>query len=336
MNTQSDRTAAAREQKQSKKILEIKDLSVVFPVRQGAVTALEDIELDIYRGETLGIVGESGSGKSTLAFSILRAIQKPGRIVRGKVLFHGKDLLSASNREMNNIRGKRISMIFQDPMTSLNPLMRIDRHIIETIRVHEREVRTRQARARASNLLKKLGISEQRLFDYPHSLSGGMRQRVMIGIGLSLNAELLIADEPTTSLDVIVEAQFIDLLKDLKKEFGLTLLLITHNMGIVAQISDRIAVMYGARLVEVSPSTRLFENPLHPYTEGLLRSVPNIRMEEEKLESMPGFPPDLLNPSSTCRFAPRCKYAFERCFREMPPLYRRGERLAACFKYAED
>ena len=227
-------------------------------------------------------------------------------------------------------------MIFQDPMTSLNPLMRIDRHIIETIKKHEKDVDNNTARERAAFLLDKLGIIRQRLFDYPHQLSGGMRQRVMIGIGLALNAELLIADEPTTSLDVIVEAQFLDQLKQLKEEFGLTLILITHNMGIVAQISDRIAVMYGGKIMEVSEAKSLFSRPLHPYTEGLLNSIPNIKLDDDSLESMPGFPPDLLNPPKGCRFSPRCRYAFDRCFEETPHLYYYDSSLVCCFKYVNE
>jgi peptide/nickel transport system ATP-binding protein len=320
----------------TKKIVQIVGLEVVFPVREGSLIAIDNVTLDIYKGETLGLVGESGCGKSTLGFSILNAVPSPGRITKGKVLFHNDNILEKPERELRKIRGKRISMIFQDPMTSLNPLMRIDRHIIETIKRHERDVTKSSARDRAGFLLDKLGIIKERLFDYPHQLSGGMRQRVMIGIGLALNAELLIADEPTTSLDVIVEAQFLDQLKALKEEFGLTLILITHNMGIVAQISDRVAVMYGGKIMEVNKTKSLFKRPLHPYTEGLLNSIPNIKFYDDNLESMPGFPPDLLNPPEGCRFSPRCKYAFNRCFREDPRLYRYGDGLVSCFKYADD
>ncbi|MFW6139071.1 MAG: ABC transporter ATP-binding protein, partial [Spirochaetota bacterium] len=211
----------------------------------------------------------------------------------------------------------------------------IDRHIIETIKKHRRGVTTRQARERAARLMDRLGIIKERLYDYPHQLSGGMRQRVMIGIGLALDAEVLIADEPTTSLDVIVEAQFIDQLKQLKNELGLTLILITHNMGLVAEISDRISVMYGGKLMEVSEAAPLFHNPLHPYTEGLLHSIPHIKLEGDQLESMPGFPPDLMNPPPGCRFSPRCKYAFERCFSQEVPMYSLEGRQVRCFKYAD-
>ncbi len=314
-------------------IIKIRNLEVTFPIRQGNVIALDGINLDIYKGETLGIVGESGCGKSTLGFSILNSIQNPGKITRGEIYFHGENLLTKSKKELQKIRGKKISMIFQDPMTSLNPLMRIDKHIIETIRKHEKNVSKKEALSRAVTLLDKLGIVKDRLFDYPHQLSGGMRQRVMIGLGLSLNAEVLIADEPTTSLDVIVEAQFIQLLDQLKRDFGLTLILITHNMGIVAEISDRITVMYGGKIMEIGDSREIFKNPLHPYTEGLLKSIPNIMLEDDSLESMPGFPPDLLNPPKGCRFAPRCKYATDRCFNEIPDMYSYKGRLVSCFKY---
>lgn len=317
------------------KIIQVRDLEVVFPTRDGKVKALENISLDIYKGETLGIVGESGCGKSTLGFSLLNAVPTPGTITNGEILFHNENIIKKPSREIRKLRGKSISMIFQDPMTSLNPLMRIDRHLIETIKTHEKGITKKEATRRAASLLDKLGIIRERLYDFPHQLSGGMRQRVMIGIGLSLNAEVLIADEPTTSLDVIVEAQFIDLLKQLKDEFSLTLILITHNMGIVAQISDRIAVMYGGHLMEVSNAEKLFKKPLHPYTEGLLHSIPNIKLEGDTLEAMSGFPPDLLNPPSGCRFSPRCKYAFKRCTREQVPLYEKDGRVVRCFLYAE-
>jgi len=318
---------------QKKAIIKVRNLEVTFPIRQGNVIALDDINLDIYQGETIGIVGESGCGKSTLGFSLLNSIQSPGRITRGEIYFHDENILNKTKKEIQRIRGKQISMIFQDPMTSLNPLLRIDKHIIETIRKHEKNVSKKEALDRAVYLLDKLGIVRNRLFDYPHQLSGGMRQRVMIGIGLALNAEVLIADEPTTSLDVIVEAQFINLLNQLKDDFGITLILITHNMGIVAEISDRIAVMYGGKIMEIGDSRLVFKDPLHPYTQGLLKSIPNIALDDNSIEPMPGFPPDLLNPPKGCRFAPRCKYAMEKCFNEVPPVFEYRERLVSCFLY---
>ncbi len=315
------------------KILRVEDLEVTFPLRQGKVRALDAVTLDVFRGETLGVVGESGCGKSTLGFSILNSVQNPGKITRGSVFFNGRDLVKTREREIRKVRGRRISMIFQDPMTSLNPLLRIDRHIIQTVRKHEKNISKKAALERAARLLDRIGIIKERLYDYPHQLSGGMRQRVMICIGLCLNAEVLIADEPTTSLDVIVEAQFMDQLKRLQKEFGLTLILITHNMGIVAQISDRVAVMYGGQIMEISPAAELFHEPLHPYTEGLLRSVPNIELDDDKLQSMDGFPPDLLDPPPGCRFSPRCRYAFDRCRVGKIPLVERDGRFVRCLKY---
>jgi len=326
--------SSGRKNSEREKIIEIKDIVVSFPLKEGELVALDRVSLDVYRGETLGIVGESGCGKSTLGFTMLNFVQSPGRIINGKVLFHGENLLEKPKNEIRKIRGKSISMIFQDPMTSLNPLMRVDRHIMETLKIHQK-IDKKKAKEKAVYLLEKLGIAKERIFDYPHQLSGGMRQRVMIGIGLILNAEVIIADEPTTSLDVIVEAQFIDLLKQLKDEFGLTLILITHNMGIVAQISDRIVVMYGGKIMEVGETNVLFTSPLHPYTEGLLHSIPSTKLEEESLISMPGFPPDLLNPPSGCRFSPRCRYAFKRCFSETPPVYQMGERFVSCFRYEQ-
>lgn len=320
---------------QSKEIiLSIRNLSVVFPLANGKLKALEDINLDIYRGETIGIVGESGCGKSTLGFSILNAVPHPGKIISGEILFHGEDILKKSRTELRRIRGKKISMIFQDPMTSLNPLLRVDKHLLETIKVHERTTDKREALERVKTLLKKLGISENRITDYPHQLSGGMRQRVMIGIGLALNAEIIIADEPTTSLDVIVEAQFLQLLKSLKEEFGLTLILITHNMGIVAEISDRLVVMYGGKTMEIGSAEEVFSRPLHPYTRGLLHSIPNIHLlEEEKLELMEGFPPDLTNPPPGCRFSPRCREVLDKCREYSPPTFRKNGRMVRCFLY---
>lgn len=334
MNRQN--SSVKREKCSGNRIIQIKDLSVIFPLRQGNLIAIDGVSLDIYEGETLGLVGESGCGKSTLGFSMLKSIQSPGRIISGEILFRNEDLLTKSEVELRRIRGKKISMIFQDPMTSLNPLMRIDKHIIETVKKHEGNISTRHARERAASLLDKLGILRGRLYDYPHQLSGGMRQRVMIGIGLSLNAEVIIADEPTTSLDVIVEAQFLDLLQQLKEEFDLTFILITHNMGIVAQITDRIAVMYGGRIVEVGETRALFAEPLHPYTEGLLKSVPNINLDDDQLVSMPGFPPNLLNPPKNCVFSPRCPYVFSRCMHEVPDVYNVENRKVCCFRYADD
>ena len=314
-------------------LLQIKDLEVQYATRAGLVKAVDRVDLEVRRGETLGLVGESGCGKSTLGFSILRLIREPGEIVGGQILFDGADLLQKTEQEMIDIRGKNIAMIFQDPMTCLNPLQRIDDHFIETVNIHER-ASAKEARQRAADLVDKLGIIASRLTDYPHQLSGGMRQRIMIGLALILNSDLIIADEPTTSLDVIVEAQILELMKGLKRDFNLTMILITHNMGIVAELADRIAVMYAGKLVEVAEAVPLYDRPLHPYTQGLLKSIPNISLEEQKLETMPGSPPDLIEPPTGCRFHPRCPYAMEKCSSVEPPMkeIENGHR-AACWLY---
>jgi oligopeptide/dipeptide ABC transporter ATP-binding protein len=290
----------------------------------------------VYKGETLGLVGESACGKSTLGRAILRLVPEPGRIVGGQVLFRGEDLVAKDEKEMTQIRGKNISMIFQDPMTSLNPLQRIDDHFVETIRRHEPGVSKADAHQRAGEMFDRLGIQRERLMDYPHQLSGGMRQRVMIGLALILNSDLVLADEPTTSLDVIVEAQILDLIVELKAAYHMTLILISHNLGIVAELADRLAVMYAAKLMEVAPAMDLFDQPLHPYTQGLLASVPNIRLDDEVLRTMPGAPPDLIHPPAGCRFHPRCEHVMERCRHEEPP-YREvtRERWVACWLYGE-
>jgi len=317
-----------------KTILKIKDLEVVYPVRIGLVKAVDKVGLDLKKGQTLGLVGESGCGKSTLGFSILRLIPPPGRIIGGEIIFDGGDLVKKTEKEMRNIRGKRISMIFQDPMTCLNPLMKIGEHIVETILTHEKRLNKKDAIKRAEDLVVKLGISKLRLDDYPHQFSGGMRQRAMIGLALALNSDLIIADEPTTSLDVIVEAQILDLLKELRKTYGLTIILITHNMGVVSELVDRIAIMYAGKIVEIADCFPLFGNPLHPYTVGLLKSIPNISLEKQKLQIMPGSPPDLINPPSGCRFYPRCKNVMRKCSLYEPPLKEVKENhLVRCWLY---
>lgn len=317
-------------------LLEINDLQVHYPVRTGTVRGVDHVSLYVYEGETLGLVGESACGKSTLGRAILRLISEPGEIAGGQMLFKGQDLLEKKASEMARIRGKNISMIFQDPMTSLNPLQRIDDHFIETIRTHEKEVKKAEALERSGEMLDHLGVQRECLTSYPHQLSGGMRQRVMIGLALILNSDLVIADEPTTSLDVIVEAQILDLLKDLKRTHAMTLILISHNLGIVSELADRLAVMYAGKLVEIAPAMELFDEPLHPYTQGLLASVPNIRIEDEELRTMSGAPPDLINPPPGCRFHPRCSHVMERCRQQEPPYRQlRDERWTACWLYSE-
>lgn len=318
----------------NKIILKIKDLEVLYATRMGLVKAVDKVDLELKKGQTLGLVGESGCGKSTLGFSILRLIPPPGRIIGGEIIFDSADLVKKTEKEMRNIRGKRISMIFQDPMTCLNPLMRIGDHIVETILTHEKKLNKKDAIKIAEDLVVKLGISKSRLDDYPHQFSGGMRQRAMISLALALNSDLIIADEPTTSLDVIVEAQILDLLKELRSSYKLTIILITHNMGVVSELVDRIAIMYAGKIVEIADCFHLFEKPLHPYTVGLLKSIPNISLEKQELEIMPGSPPDLINPPTGCGFHPRCKNVMKKCSLYEPPLKEVKENhLVRCWLY---
>jgi peptide/nickel transport system ATP-binding protein len=314
----------------------IRNLSVEYQTRAGPVRAVHDVSLDIRRGETLGLVGESGCGKSTLGKALMRLHTGPAHITGGELCFDGRDLMTLSDREMRDVRGAEIGMVFQDPMTSLNPVQRILDHLVETIHAHEPEVSDAAACARAEELVERLGIRRERLNEYPHQMSGGMRQRVMISLALALRAKLVIADEPTTSLDVIVEAKFLDLLKELQQEFGLTILLITHNIGVVAEVADRVAVMYAAKMAEVGDVLDVFADPKHPYTQGLLRSVPNIQLDGGELYKMGGAPPNLLHPPSGCRFHPRCPYVMDVCLTQEPAFepVERGH-LAACWLYQE-
>ena len=314
-------------------ILEIEKLHVHFPIHIGTVRAVENVTLNLRQGEVMGLVGESGCGKSTLGFSILRLLRPPGKIAAGRILYHGDDIVTMSERELLRIRGKRIAMIFQDPLTSLNPLFRVGDQFVETIKTHEKGVSKKAAYERAANMLERLGIAPDRLYEYPHQMSGGMRQRIMIGIALVLNPDLLIADEPTTSLDVIVEAQFLDLLNELRQQFNLTILLISHNIGIVAQLADRVTVMYGGRLAETGTIEAVFADPRHPYTQGLLTSIPNIKLDQPELHSMSGAPPDLVEPPAGCVFHPRCPYVMDRCRREIPPSFADDGHLATCWLY---
>ena len=295
-------------------LMQIKDLSVTYETRLGPVSAVEGVSFDILKGEILGLVGESGCGKSTMGKALMRMIQPPGRISSGKLIFDGEDIMTYDENQMRDFRGRKISMIFQDPMTSLNPVQRVDEHLVEAIQVHEPKTKPSDALGRSNTLMERLGIQKQRMKNYPHQLSGGMRQRVMIGLGLVLNANLIVADEATTSLDVIVEAKLVDQLKEIRDEFGVTLLVITHNIALVAEISDRVAVMYAGHLVELGTVEKIFDNPLHPYTYGLLSSVPNIKLDErEELYKMGGEPPNLTHPPKGCRFHPRCPKAMPIC-----------------------
>jgi peptide/nickel transport system ATP-binding protein len=314
----------------------IQNLTVEYQTRLGIVKAVDDVSLDVRRGEILGLVGESGCGKSTLGKALMRLHTGPARIAGGELWFDGRDLMKLSDKEMPDVRGAEIGMVFQDPMTSLNPVQRILDHLTETIHAHEPEVSDEAARKRADELAERLGIRQERLNEYPHQMSGGMRQRVMISLALALRAKLVIADEPTTSLDVIVEAKFLDLLKELQQEFGLTILLITHNIGVVAEIADRVAVMYAAKMAEVGEVRDVFADPQHPYTQGLLKSVPNIRLDQADLYKMEGAPPNLLHPPSGCRFHPRCLHVMDVCRSDEPAFEPvEADHFAACWLYQQ-
>jgi oligopeptide/dipeptide ABC transporter ATP-binding protein len=316
-------------------LLELQNLSTHYVSAQGArvVRAVDEVSLRINAGETLGIVGESGSGKSTLALTILRILPPAAQIVSGKMLFEGEDLLLKSEEDMRRVRGKRIAMILQDPMASLNPLFTIGDQVAETLRVHEGVSRA-NAWERARELLKAVRIPspETRVTQYPHEMSGGMRQRIVGAIGISCEPRLLIADEPTTSLDLTIQAQYLALLRDLQREHGLALIFITHNLGIVAKMCDQLAVMYAGRVVESGPVSQIFNNPTHPYTEALLSSIPRMTDSRQRLTAIEGQPPDLSALPQGCSFAPRCPEVFERCRTHAPPAFTTGvDRNARCW-----
>ena len=305
-------------------LLELKNLSTHYVSAQGArvVRAVDEVSLRINTGETLGIVGESGSGKSTLALTIMRILPVAARIVSGQMLFEGEDLLLKSDEEMRHVRGKRIAMILQDPMASLNPLFTVGDQVGETLRVHEGASRG-SAWTRAVGLLKAVRIPspETRVTQYPHEMSGGMRQRIVGAIGISCEPRLLIADEPTTSLDLTIQAQYLALLRDLQREHGLALIFITHNLGIVAKMCDQLAVMYAGRVVESGPVSQIFNTPTHPYTEALLNSIPRMTDNRQRLTAIDGQPPDLSAMPPGCSFAPRCPEVFDRCRAQAPPAF---------------
>jgi len=305
-----------------KEILKIKNLSTHFKTDDGVVRALNGINLTIRNGETLGLVGESGSGKSVTALSVMRLIASPpGRIVEGGIMFDGKDLARLSESDMRYIRGDRISMIFQEPMTSLNPVIRIGVQVAESLQLHKKMSKA-QAAKKAVEMLNTVGIpdAEKRALNYPHQMSGGMRQRVMIAMALSCKPELLIADEPTTALDVTIQAQIIYLMNKLKEESGTSILLITHDMGVIAEMCDNVAVMYAGQIVEYTDVNTLFEEQLHPYTEGLLAAIPVLGEVRESLAVIPGSVPNLINLPPGCKFAPRCPYVKDMCVQSVPTL----------------
>jgi oligopeptide/dipeptide ABC transporter ATP-binding protein len=316
-------------------LLELENLSTHYVSAQGTrvVRAVDEVSLRIHAGETLGIVGESGSGKSTLALTILRVLPPAAHIVSGRMMFEGEDLLTKSDEEMRQVRGRRIAMILQDPMASLNPLFTIGNQVAEPIRVHEGAPRA-AAWSRARELLRSVRIPspETRVKQYPHEMSGGMRQRIVGAIGMSCEPRLLIADEPTTSLDLTIQAQYLKLLRDLQRTHGLALIFITHNLGIVAKMCDQLAVMYAGRVVESGPVSRIFNAPAHPYTEALLNSIPRMSDDRQRLTAIDGQPPDLAKLPPGCSFAPRCPRAFDRCLQAAPPETALGDgRTARCW-----
>jgi oligopeptide transport system ATP-binding protein len=321
---------------QNETVLEVKDLRTYFFTDEGVVKAVDGISFSLRKGEVLGIVGESGSGKSVTNLSIMNLVQTPpGRIMGGEVLFHGDDILKMDSKQIRAIRGSKISMIFQDPMTSLNPFLRISTQMIETLRLHQ-GISKKEARARAVEMLTLAGIpsAEERINNYPHQFSGGMCQRVMIAMGLSCNPEILIADEPTSALDVTIQAQILDLMKDLTQKLGAAVILITHSLGVVAGMCDTIYVMYAGRVVERGSTEDIFENPKHPYTRGLIKSVPRLdRQSAERLFSIPGQPPNVIDLPPCCPFFPRCSEAMEICKTRYPDEKDHGNgHRAACWK----
>ncbi len=324
----------------SEHLLEIKDLTTRFYTEDGVVHAVNGISYTLDEGETLGVVGESGCGKSVHALSIMRLVPiPPGKIEKGEILFRGKDLLKLSEEKMRRVRGAQIAMIFQDPMTSLNPVLTIGFQITEALKLHQ-GMDDQEARERAKELLGLVGIPKagERLDDYPYQFSGGMRQRAMIAMALSCNPSILIADEPTTALDVTIQAQIIELVKRLQHQLGMTVIWITHDLGVVAGLTKRVNVMYAGHIIETGPVKDIYRDPHHPYTVGLLGSLPKPEGERgERLFSIPGEPPDLVGDQIGCPFYPRCNYRVERCQQEMPPLEAIDgtEHMAACWEKEE-
>ncbi len=318
----------------SEKLLEVNNLKTSFFIESGEVEAVRGVTFRLNKGEVVGIVGESGSGKSVMAKSVMSLVTSPGKVKEGEILFHNENILSKSEKELRSIRGNQISLISQDPMSALNPVVKIGKQMTEVIIRHQK-VKKKEAERIAINLLKQVGLSspEERIKQYPHELSGGMKQRVMIAMAMSCNPDLLIADEPTTALDVTIQAQILDLMKNLKNETNMALLLITHDLGIVAQNCTRVIVMYGGLIMEEGPVLDIFQSPNHPYTKGLLNSLPKISNGvKERLAPIQGVTPNLLNPPKGCPFAERCPHAMDICEKERPPYFEIGnERRSMCW-----
>ncbi|MGJ4929530.1 ABC transporter ATP-binding protein [Bradyrhizobium sp. HKCCYLS2038] len=315
-------------------VLSVRNLQVEFETRRGTLRAIDGVSWDIAKGEVLGVVGESGAGKSVTGLAVIGLIDPPGRISGGEILLSGRRIDNLPPEEMRKVRGKRIGMIFQDPLTSLNPLYRVGDQIIETIKTHT-SLTDQQARKRAIDLLAEVGISapEKRIDGYPHEFSGGMRQRVVIALALCAEPELIIADEPTTALDVSVQAQIISLIKRLGRDHGTAVMLVTHDMGVIAETCDRVAVMYAGRVAEIGPVQEVIKNPLHPYAKGLMGAIPTLAGEESRLVQIPGAMPRLSAIPAGCSFNPRCGAAFERCRIDRPEPLRQGTQAVACHLY---
>jgi len=326
----------AESTRKNQPLLQVKNLRIEFPTRRGTLVAVDDISFDIEEGEVLGVVGESGAGKSLTGSSIIGLLEPPGRVAEGSIELEGRRIDNLPYEKMRRIRGKQIGMVFQDPLTSLNPLYTVGFQLVETIRTHE-DISERQARKRALDLLGEVGIPapERRIDQYPHQFSGGMRQRVVIALALCANPRLVIADEPTTALDVSIQAQIIKLLKRMCSEHGAAVMLVTHDMGVIAETADRVAVMYAGRIVEIGPVKEVVRNARHPYTEGLMGSIPHIGHDVERLTQIEGTMPRLTEIPSGCAFHPRCPKVFERCDKERPDLMPAGKSWAACWLYDE-
>ena len=316
-------------------LLDIRNLRTHYLTPFGAVKAIEDVSFKLRKGVALGLAGESGCGKTTIALSIMRILPYPGKVLEGEILFKGTDILKLDESKLRKVRWKGISTVFQGAMASLNPLFKVGRQIADPIMIHE-DVKKEEAYARAEELLELVGIDKSRANNYPWELSGGMRQRVMVAMGLACNPEVIIADEPTTALDVIVAHQVMELIKDLREKFDLSMMLITHDISVIAQTCDELAVMYAGKLVELSDVDTMFESPLHPYTDALISAFPSIKGEKRQLKSIVGTPPDLINPPPGCKFNPRCPHAQEICRTAEPELKRIGDNHSVACHFWEE
>ena len=323
----------------AEKILEIQNLHINYKARPSQVNAVNGLDLDIYAGETVGIVGETGAGKTTMALSIMGLLpEKTGRMTQGKILFKGENLASCGKKEMRKIRGSKISMVFQDPMTALDPIMPVGKQILESLKIHNHSKKPmKELHAEVDRLLTMVGIQPQRKADFPHQLSGGMRQRIVIAMALACNPEILIADEPTTALDVTIQAQVLAMMRDLKIQLNTAIILITHDLGVVANTCDKINVIYAGRIVEKGLVEEVFtSNKHHPYTAGLFGAIPNLEIDTDRLQPIEGAMPDPTNLPSGCHFHPRCKECMEICKEQEPPIISWGEHSIACHLYSED